>query len=118
MIKNYNKQNTNTEKVLKKKKIILFKKENLIKKLNEQKSYTKKILENTDKLIKKSNEQKSYTEKILQDTPLLKEIIPLKKHQLLKNSNKQTANKKKLTYTSLFEGMNTKCKYSQLKNLK
>ena len=47
------------KKILKKNKIILFKKENLIKKLNEQKSYTKKILENTDKLIKKSNEQKS-----------------------------------------------------------
>ena len=53
------------------------------------------ILENTDKLIKKSNEQKSQTEQILQDTSLYKEIIPLKKHQLLKNSNKQTANKKK-----------------------
>ena len=77
--------------------------ENLIKKLNEQKSYTKKILENTDQLIKKSNElneselnemNESQTEKILQDTSLFKEIIPLKKHQLLKNSNKQTANKK------------------------
>ena len=64
-----------------------------------------------DKLVKTVGEQKSDMTKILQDTSLFKEIILLKKYQLLKNSNKQTANKKKLRYTSLFEGMNTKCKY-------